>query len=101
MQPHPKSVIALDLTIVNVALPTIGRDLHWAWPYSRRRRSALGLWGGIGAGGATIGLIAGGALTRYVGWEYILFLNVPVGAAALLLAPRIVPQGRLWGPPPL
>jgi EmrB/QacA subfamily drug resistance transporter len=59
------------------------------------RNKALGLWGGIGAGGATIGLIAGGALTRYAGWEYIFFLNVPVGAAALLLAPRIVPESRL------
>ena len=61
------------------------------------RNKALGLWGGIGAGGATIGLIAGGALTRYAGWEYIFFLNVPVGAAALLLAPRIVPESRLPG----
>ena len=61
------------------------------------RNKALGLWGGIGAGGATIGLIACGALTRYAGWEYIFFLNVPVGAAALLLAPRIVPESRLRG----
>jgi EmrB/QacA subfamily drug resistance transporter len=59
------------------------------------RNKALGLWGGIGAGGATIGLITGGLLTRYVGWEYIFFLNVPIGVAALLLAPRIVPESRL------
>ncbi len=59
------------------------------------RNKALGLWGGIGAAGATVGLIAGGALTRYVGWQYIFFLNVPTGAAALLLAPRIVPESRL------
>ena len=37
------------------------------------------------------------ALTRYAGWEYIFFLNVPAGAAALLLAPRIVPESRLAG----
>ena len=61
------------------------------------RNKALGLWGGIGAFGATFGLISGGLLTRYVGWEYIFFLNVPVGAAALLLAPRIVPESRLAG----
>ena len=61
------------------------------------RNKALGLWGAIGAGGATIGLIAGGLLTRYVGWEYIFFLNVPIGAAALLLAPRILPESRLRG----
>src|SRR5438034_7106140 len=59
------------------------------------RNKALGLWGGIGAAGATIGLITGGLLTRYVGWESIFFLNVPVGIAALLLAPRIVPESRL------
>jgi EmrB/QacA subfamily drug resistance transporter len=59
------------------------------------RNKALGVWGGIGAGGATIGLIAGGLLTRYLGWQYIFFLNVPIGAAALLLAPRIVPESRL------
>jgi EmrB/QacA subfamily drug resistance transporter len=61
------------------------------------RNKALGLWGAIGAAGATVGLITGGLLTRYVGWEYIFFLNVPIGAAALLLAPRIVPESRLAG----
>ncbi len=59
------------------------------------RNQALGLWGGIGAAGATIGLITGGLLTRYLGWEYIFFLNLPIGIAALLLAPRIVPESRL------
>jgi EmrB/QacA subfamily drug resistance transporter len=59
------------------------------------RNKALGLWGGLGAAGATVGLIAGGLLTRYLGWEYIFFLNVPIGIAALLLAPRIVPESRL------
>jgi EmrB/QacA subfamily drug resistance transporter len=59
------------------------------------RNKALGIWGGIGAGGATVGLIAGGLLTRYVGWQSIFFLNVPIGTVALLLAPRIVPESRL------
>jgi MFS family permease len=53
------------------------------------------VWGAIGASGATVGVIAGGLLTRYAGWQYIFFLNVPIGAAALLLAPRIVPESRL------
>ncbi len=59
------------------------------------RNKALGIWGGIGASGATVGLIAGGVLTRYLGWEYIFYLNVPVGALAFLIAPRIVPESRL------
>jgi EmrB/QacA subfamily drug resistance transporter len=61
------------------------------------RNKALGVWGGIGAAGATVGLIAGGLLTRYAGWQYIFFLNVPIGAAALVLAPRLVPESRLDG----
>jgi EmrB/QacA subfamily drug resistance transporter len=61
------------------------------------RNKALGLWGAIGASGATVGVVAGGLLTRYVGWEYIFFLNVPIGAAGLLLAPRVVPESRLQG----
>ncbi len=59
------------------------------------RNKALGIWGGLGAGGATVGVIAGGLLTRYAGWQYIFYLNVPIGTAALALAPRIVPDSRL------
>ena len=58
------------------------------------RNRALGIWGAIGASGATVGLITGGLLLRYLGWRYIFFLNVPIGAAALLLAPRVVPESR-------
>src|ERR671924_363483 len=59
------------------------------------RNKALGIWGGLGAAGATVGVIAGGLLTRYAGWEYIFYINVPIGAVALLMAPRIVPDSRL------
>jgi len=59
------------------------------------RNKALGIWGGLGAGGATAGIILGGLLTRYAGWQYVFFINVPVGAMILLLAPRLVPESRL------
>ncbi len=59
------------------------------------RNKALGIWGALGATGATIGLITGGLLTRYAGWQYIFYLNVPIGAATLALVPRIVPDSRL------
>ena len=59
------------------------------------RNKALGIWGALGAGGATVGLVAGGLLTRYAGWQFIFYLNVPIGAAALALAPRLVPDSRL------
>src|SRR6266550_4595305 len=78
-----------------VVLPAALSIVMNMFPEGAERNKALGLWGGIGAGGATIGLITGGLLTRYVGWEYIFFLNVPIGIAALLLAPRIIPESRL------
>ena len=59
------------------------------------RNKALGIWGAVGALGATVGLLAGGLLTRYFGWEYIFFLNVPIGLAALALAPKVVPESRV------
>ena len=61
------------------------------------RNKALGIWGAVAGSGATVGVITGGLLTRYVGWQSIFFLNVPIGAAALLLAGRIVPESRLAG----
>jgi len=65
------------------------------FPEGAERNKALGIWGGLGAGGATVGVIAGGLLTRYAGWQYIFYLNVPIGATALALIPKIVPDGRL------
>ena len=58
------------------------------------RNKALGIWGALGAGGATVGLIAGGLLIRVAGWEYIFFLNVPIGVAVMALVPRAVPESR-------
>jgi EmrB/QacA subfamily drug resistance transporter len=58
------------------------------------RNKALGIWGGVGALGGTVGLLAGGILTTYAGWRYIFFFNVPIGAAALALVPRMVPAGN-------
>jgi len=59
------------------------------------RNKALGIWGAIAASGATVGLIIGGLLTRYAGWQWIFYLNVPIGIVALALAPGLVPESRL------
>ena len=59
------------------------------------RNKALGIWGALGGGGASFGIILGGLLTRYAGWQYVFLINVPIGATALLLAPRLVPESRL------
>ena len=67
------------------------------FPEGAERNKALGLWGAIGASGATVGVLVGGALTRYAGWPYIFYLNVAVGGTALLLARRVLPESRLHG----
>src|SRR5215475_5476195 len=78
-----------------IVLPAALSIVMNMFPEGAERNKALGVWGAIAASGATIGLIAGGLLTRYIGWEYIFFLNVPIGVAALALAPRVVPESRL------
>src|ERR1700757_1343476 len=78
-----------------IVLPAALSIVMNIFPEGAERNKALGAWGGIAASGATVGLISGGLLTRYFGWEYIFFLNIPVGIGALLLAPRIVPESRL------
>jgi EmrB/QacA subfamily drug resistance transporter len=58
------------------------------------RNKALGIWGALGGAGAAVGVLAGGVLTKYLGWEWIFFVNVPVGTLAFLLAPRFVRESR-------
>jgi EmrB/QacA subfamily drug resistance transporter len=60
----------------------------------RERNRALGFWGAIGGIGAASGALLGGVLTQGLGWQWVFLVNVPVGAAVLAVAPRIVPEGR-------
>jgi EmrB/QacA subfamily drug resistance transporter len=78
-----------------IVLPAALSIVMNIFPEGAERNKALGAWGAVAASGATVGLILGGVLTRYLGWEYIFFLNVPIGLAALVLARRIVPESRL------
>src|SRR4051812_34416613 len=65
------------------------------------RNKALGIWGAIGGGGAAVGVLAGGVLTKFFGWEWIFFVNVPGGAVALALPPPFLRGGRAGrGAPP-
>ena len=58
------------------------------------RNKALGIWGALGGSGAAVGVLLGGVLTKYAGWEWIFFVNVPVGVLAFLLAPRFVRESK-------
>jgi EmrB/QacA subfamily drug resistance transporter len=59
------------------------------------RNKALGIWGAVGGSGAAVGVLAGGVLTKYLGWEWIFFVNVPVGAIAFFFCPRVVRESRI------
>ena len=61
------------------------------------RAKALAVWAAIAVGGAAVGLLAGGILTEYLSWEWIFFINVPIGIAAVLLAFRYVPESKAPG----
>jgi EmrB/QacA subfamily drug resistance transporter len=61
------------------------------------RNKALGILGGIAGSGAAIGVLLGGVLTSYVGWEWIFFVNLPISAVALALVPRYVRESRAEG----
>jgi EmrB/QacA subfamily drug resistance transporter len=61
------------------------------------RNKALGIWGAIGGSGAAAGVLFGGILTSYAGWEWIFFVNVPVGVMVLTLTRRVVSESRIEG----
>ncbi len=54
------------------------------------RRRALGVWAAIGGTGAALGVLVGGMLTSGPGWEWVFFVNVPVGLAILATLPAVV-----------
>ncbi len=58
------------------------------------RNKALGIWGALAGAGGAVGVLLGGVLTQSLGWEWVLFVNVPIGITAALLAPRFVRESR-------
>jgi EmrB/QacA subfamily drug resistance transporter len=60
----------------------------------RERNIALGAWGAVGGFGAAAGVLMGGILTDLLSWEWIFFVNVPVGLAAFALSPFLLRESR-------
>jgi EmrB/QacA subfamily drug resistance transporter len=60
----------------------------------RERNIALGVWGAVGGFGAAAGVLLGGILTDALSWEWIFFVNVPVGVLAFTLAPFLLRESR-------
>jgi EmrB/QacA subfamily drug resistance transporter len=60
----------------------------------RERNIALGVWGAVGGFGAAAGVLMGGVLTDALSWEWIFFVNIPVGVVAFVLAPFLLKESR-------
>jgi EmrB/QacA subfamily drug resistance transporter len=60
----------------------------------RDRNLALGIYGAASGSGAAVGVLLGGVLTSYLSWSWIFFINVPVGLAAIALAPVLLEESR-------
>jgi EmrB/QacA subfamily drug resistance transporter len=61
------------------------------------RNKAMGVWGAVAGSGGAAGVLLGGMLTQWAGWEWVLFVNVPIGLAAAFAAPRLLPESRNEG----
>lgn len=64
---------------------------------SKERAKAFGVYGGLSAGGAAIGLILGGLLTQYASWHWTLLVNVPIAIAAFMLAIPNIKESKASG----
>jgi EmrB/QacA subfamily drug resistance transporter len=64
------------------------------FPVGRERNLAMGVWTAVAAGGGAAGLVLGGLITDVLGWEWIFFVNVPVGAAGVALASVLLEADR-------
>jgi EmrB/QacA subfamily drug resistance transporter len=75
-----------------LAAPSVLALLTTSAPDEAARNRALALFGAVSSGGASIGLILGGLLTDVGSWRWTLFINVPIGLAVIVLAPRFVSE---------
>jgi len=76
------AVMPLSLTILTAAFP------------AERRGAAVGIWGGVGGLAIAAGPLIGGAVTQGLDWQAIFWVNVPIGAAALVLSRRHLTESR-------
>ncbi len=77
-----------------VMTPTALSIVSTTFEEGAERNKALGIWGMMGAIGATAGWLIGGPLVDGPGWEWIFFINLPVGLAALALCPALLGESR-------
>src|SRR5919112_409463 len=86
-----RALQGLGAAIISPALLSI---LTTTFAEGRERNTALGAWGAVGAFGAAAGVLLGGVFTDALSWEWIFFVNIPVGIAAFFLAPVLLGESR-------
>ena len=77
-----------------VITPAALSILSTTFAEGKERNIALGAWGAVGGFGAVAGVLLGGVLTDALSWEWIFFVNVPVGVAGFLVAPFLLQESR-------
>jgi EmrB/QacA subfamily drug resistance transporter len=75
-----------------LASPSALALLMTMFKQGRERTRAVGLYTAVSVGGSAVGLIAGGMLTQWVSWRWVLFVNVPIGAAVIALSRLVLPE---------
>jgi len=75
-----------------IASPAVLATIVSGFPEGRERTRALGVFTAVMMGGASLGLVLGGMITEWASWRWVLFVNVPIGIAVLVAAPRFLPE---------
>ncbi|MFE0102647.1 MFS transporter [Streptomyces sp. NPDC059009] len=77
-----------------IASPTSLALITTTFPEGPERNRAFGIFAAVSAGGGAIGLLAGGLLTDWLNWRWVLFVNVPIGILIAALAPRYISESE-------
>jgi EmrB/QacA subfamily drug resistance transporter len=77
-----------------IMTPTALSIISTTFPEGSEQNKALGIWGALGGVGATAAWLIGGPLVDGPGWEWIFFINIPFGLAALTLSPWLLRESR-------
>jgi EmrB/QacA subfamily drug resistance transporter len=75
-----------------IAAPSTLALLMTTFPEGPERTRAVAYYGAVAGGGGSVGLVLGGVLTDWLSWRWGLFINVPIGIALVLAAPRFLPE---------
>src|ERR1700720_888780 len=75
-----------------IIAPTALSLVTTTFPQGPPRNRAMGVYAAMSIAGGAVGLIAGGLLTTYASWRWVLFVNVPIGIAVALAAPRVLSE---------